>query len=375
MAKIKSIHARKILDSRANWTVEVEVNGVSGASPAGASTGTHEVPTVPADIACDFINNKMKKAFLNHEMNQKEIDRKLKFLTGKIGSNGAIATSFAVYNFLWDERQFNRSVFPYPLGNVFGGGAHGGSCYMQEVLLCPKKAKTFPDAVQKMTDAYHELKKELKDMGLSLGMNDEGALTANIGFMELMDILKPIADHNGCAIGLDIAASEMYRHNKYYYRQKEQFLNRDEQIDFVNHLIKKYNLFYVEDPMNEDDFDGFSKIHSKNKKTLVTGDDLTTTNTQRIQRALGKINAMIVKPNQIGTVTQAFDAISLCKKSHIIPVMSHRSGETTDATIARMALDFECPIIKCGIADMRTAKINELLRLWDTVKKPKMGKM
>ncbi|MCK5474059.1 MAG: hypothetical protein KAI53_01520 [Candidatus Aenigmarchaeota archaeon] len=375
MTNIESIHARKILDSRANWTVEAEINGILGASPAGASTGTHEVPTVPAEVACDFINRKIKKAFLNHEINQKEIDRKLKFLTGKIGSNGAIATSFAVYNFLWSQNTERKSVFPYPLGNVFGGGAHGGACDMQEVLLCPKNAKTFPDAVQKMTDAYHELKKELKDIGLSVGMNDEGALTATIGFMELMDILKPIADHNGCAIGLDIAASEMYRHNKYYYKQKDQFLSEDEQIDFVNHLIKKYRLFYVEDPMNEDDFDGFSEILSKNKKTLVCGDDLTTTNTQRIHKAVKKINAMIVKPNQIGTVSQTVEAIKLCKKTRITPVMSHRSGETTDATIARMALDFESPIIKCGIADMRTAKINELLRLWDKTEKPKMAKI
>ncbi|NOR85732.1 hypothetical protein GQ473_06455 [archaeon] len=372
MTTINKIHAIKILDSRANWTVEVDVNGTACASPAGASTGIHETATIPADVACDFINKKLSHAFIGETIDQKKIDAQLKFLTSKIGANGSIATSFAIYNLLRDENQ--KNIFPYPLGNIFGGGAHGGTIDIQEVLICPKKAKTFPDAIKRMTDTYHDLKKNLKNKGLQVGMNDEGALTANIGFIELMDTLKPIADKHGCLIGLDVAASELYASDKYFYKKMGKTLTTKEQIEFILHLIKKYKLFYVEDPMHEEDFKNTGILFSKNKKTLITGDDLTTTNTERIKKAIGHINGMIVKPNQIGTVTQTINAIEMCKKNGITPVISHRSGETTDSTISKMALDFEIPLIKCGIADMRTAKLNELLRLWDEADKPKMAK-
>ena len=374
MTTINKIHALKILDSRANWTVEVNINGTKGTSPAGASTGIHEIITIPADKACDFINKKLSSAFIGETIDQQKIDAQLKFLTSKIGANGSIAMSFAIYNLLREEKQTNqKNTFPYPLGNIFGGGAHGGTIDIQEVLICPKTAKTFPDAVKKMTDTYHDLKKNLKNKGLDVGMNDEGALTANIGFIELMDTLKPIADKHGCLIGLDVAASELYASDKYHYKKKGKTLTTKEQIEFISGIIKKYNLFYVEDPMHEEDFKNTGILFSKNKKTLITGDDLTTTNTERIKKAIGLINGMIVKPNQIGTVTQTLNAIKMCKKNNITPVISHRSGETTDATISKMALDFEIPLIKCGIADMRTAKLNELLRLWDKAEKPKMA--
>ena len=375
MTKITNLSAIKILDSRANWTVEVDINGTNGTSPAGASTGIHEIPTIPADKACDFINKKLSKAFIGETVNQQKIDAQLKLLTSKIGSNGSIATSFAIYNLLRNKNKtVQKNTFPYPLGNIFGGGAHGGTIDIQEVLICPKNAKTFPDAVKQMTNTYHDLKKELKSKGLEVGMNDEGALTANIGFIELMGTLKPIADKHGCLIGLDVAASELYSKGKYHYKKMGKTLTKEEQIEFISHIIKKYKLFYVEDPMHEEDFKNTGILFEKNKKTLITGDDLTTTNTELIKKAIGSISGMIVKPNQIGTVTQTTNAIEMCKKNNITPVISHRSGETSDATISRMALDFEIPLIKCGIADMRTAKINELLRLWDKADKPKMAK-
>ncbi|MCK5333952.1 MAG: hypothetical protein KAJ24_05535, partial [Candidatus Aenigmarchaeota archaeon] len=286
--------------------------------------------------------------------------------------------SFAAYNCIWNSKPLPKKlVFPYPLGNVFGGGAHGGSIDIQEVLICPLGAKTFPEAIDVMSKVYHLLKKKLIKDNVFRGTNDEGALTGDVEFPTLMDYLFKTTSANGCRIGLDMAASGFWDGKKYVYKQEGVSRTPKEQIEYVVDIAEKYNLFYIEDPLHEEDFEGFAELKSRLKKVLIVGDDLTVTNTARLATAIKShsISSMIVKPNQVGSVTHALESTALCKKCGIVPVISHRSAETTDVTIARMALDAEIPLVKFGVADMRVAKLNKLLRIWSNSRNKVMAKI
>lgn len=379
MLAVESVRARKILDSRAEWTVEAEVNGFFGAAPAGASKGAKEARTIDPEKAVSFINGALREKLIGTPYTQGKIDAILEKNLSLLGSNGAVAISYAVYNGLWASTKSRAKTleFPYPVGNVFGGGAHGGFIDVQEILVCPTEAKTFPEAIDSMTLAYHSLKKHLVKDGSYLGTNDEGALVGKVEFEKILGIVCRIAGGLGCRVGLDVAATGLWNGKKYVYKNEGKSRTPEEQIEYMKMLAEKYNLFYIEDPLHEADFDGFAKLRADLKKTLVVGDDLTATNTALITQAIKKrsISGMIVKPNQIGDVSQAIEAVALCKKCGITPVISHRSAEATDATISRMALAEEIPLIKAGVADIRVAKLNELLRIWDSAGKKGMAKL
>ncbi|MCK5233979.1 MAG: hypothetical protein KAJ91_04125 [Candidatus Aenigmarchaeota archaeon] len=378
MQNIETISARKVLDSRAEWTVEAELNGFFGSAPAGASKGKHEAKAVNADKAVEFINNTLSKCLIGLPLSQGKIDAVLGKNMVSIGENGATALSFAAYNCIWNSKPLPKKlVFPYPVGNVFGGGAHGGSIDIQEVLISPLEAKTFPEAIDVMSKIYHLLKKKLIKDNVFRGTNDEGALTGDVEFSKLMDYLFKTASANGCRIGLDMAASGFWNNKKYVYKQEGISRTPKEQIEYVVSIAEKYNLFYIEDPLHEEDFEGFAELKSRLKKVLIVGDDLTVTNTARLAMAIKShsISSMIVKPNQVGSVTHALESTALCKKCGIVPVISHRSAETTDTTIARMALDAEIPLVKFGVADMRVAKLNKLLRIWSNSRNKVMAKV
>lgn len=391
---VKRLHARRILDSRGNWTIEAEIESVrghfgAGSAPSGASVGSHEAVVIDAEKEVR-IANALSSKIKGVEFSQKSIDDfllnfdKTKSFS-KIGGNTAIAVSFAAYNALSAlNRPHVRHVssgFPYPLGNVFGGGKHGGSMDFQEVLVCPAKAKTFPQAVEKMARTYHEFKAALqKKAGKNnaVGINDEGALSAKIPFEKAMDALFPIAEGNGCRVGLDIAASSLWNGKKYAYNALKKSLDSGSQMDFISDLIKTYGFFYVEDPFHEDDFESFSALLKKRGgHALICADDLTATNAGRLADAIGKksINAAIVKPNQIGTVSLAREFTFLAFKNAIMPVVSHRSGETADSTISLLSVNWKVPIIKAGVVDMRVSKLDRLLELWDGCEKPRMNKL
>ncbi|MBU4301047.1 MAG: hypothetical protein ABIF85_04070 [Nanoarchaeota archaeon] len=384
---LKSIHAQKILDSRGNWTVEVLAESGSGLlgkgmAPSGASTGAHEAKVLDAQESVKIANTILQK-LSGATLEQKNIDELLARIDGtrgfsRIGGNAAIAVSFAIYNLLHKEPAWKKkTVFPYPLGNVFGGGKHGGATDIQEFLLCPLKSKSFPDAIERMAGAYHELKKEAQKI-CAVGINDEGALTAKIPFEKSLDLICRIAGNNCCQLGLDVASSGMWNGKKYIYQKMKKSFDSGGQIDFISDTIRTYNLFYAEDPLHEEDFEGFAELNKKHgKKCLICGDDLTTTNPERIKMAMANksVNSVIVKPNQVGTVTLAHEFVSIAKKNKIVPVISHRSAETTDSTISVIAFDWEIPIIKAGVVDMRVAKLNRLLEMWDNCKKPRMAKL
>jgi len=398
---IKAVKARRIFDSRGNPTVEVEVfaNGSVGraAAPSGASTGKYEVVAFPKegpDKSVELLRAEVSKKLIGMDPKDQEgIDRILHEIDGtpnfsRIGGNLAVATSMAVakaaagalnlplYRYIGGEKV---SYLPYPIGNVLGGGAHAGKMApdIQEFISMPKGAERFMDAVFANTRVHKAVRAgiEKRDKTFSGGKGDEGAWAPNLDSLQAMEVVSEACASVSKEVGfevrpsLDIAASSLYDEEKgvYVYEREGKTRSPGEQIDFMAELVEKYGVFYLEDPLQEEDFDGFTELTRKvGDKCLVCGDDLYVTNVQRIKRGIEKkaTNAVLIKPNQIGTLTDTLAAVNLAKKSGYVPVISHRSGETTDETIAHLAVGWGCPMIKTGaVGGERMAKLNELIRI------------
>lgn len=362
--KIESLQLREIIDSRTNPTVEAEINGSYGKAPSGASKGKHEVDcSVPEHLdATGELLGKLE----GENLSQKEFDERLEELDGtddfsRIGA-ASIAASFAFKN---ASGFHHGDSFPYPLSNVIGGGEHGGNTAIQEFLVVPVEAESFPEAVETNARIYQELKQRYSRK--IQGINDEGALITLMDDEQTLKAVKKVADEHGARLGLDIAASEFYENGEYRLRSMHETFSGEEMLDFVQKLVDEFDLLYVEDPFDQDDFKLHAKLTSKNPDVLVCGDDLFTTSKERLQKGIEKqaCNSLIVKPNQIGTVSAARETVELAEENDYVPVVSHRSGETCDATISDLALEWEAPMIKAGIADIRIAKLNRLIRLWD----------
>lgn len=379
---IESIRARKILDSRGNWTVEAEVNGFMAAAPSGASTGTFEAKVIHPDIACAHINTTLQE-MVGMELDQKSIDSRLAEIDGtkdfsRIGGNASIALSLAVHKAIISEHKRANRSFPYPLGNVLGGGAHGGESSFQEFLVLPSSARDIFHALDTNSAIYHRLKEELAKRGILTGINDEGALTAKIPDSKALDLLSEICEDFRARVGIDAASTKFWDGRNYVFAKGGKGnvkITAEKRIDSMISLVKSYDLAYLEDPLHEEDFLGFAEITKKvGDKCLVTGDDLFVTSADRIRMGarLGSANAAIIKPNQAGTVTRAFEAASAAKAAGMVPVVSHRSGETGDSAISELAVQWDGPIIKAGVVDIRIAVLNGLLRLWDSTAQPYM---
>ena len=397
---ITNLEIRRILDSRGNLTVEVDVRTEGGfgraSAPAGASTGTAEAVGFSANgINADLVNFRSRVAPALEGMDpaeQEAVDEKLHELDGtdnfsKIGGSIAIATSIAVAKAaastrglpLYEHLAGSKDVsMPRPLGNVLGGGAHAvGGTDIQEFLSLASGASVL-EAITANARLHGLVKSELMERlpDDAIGKGDEGAWVADIGNEEAMDILSESCKHvtreTGvrCAPGLDIAATEFYSNGKYQYREGS--LSAEDQIEFVADLIDEYRLAYVEDPLHEEDFEGFARLTELcGKKCLIVGDDLFVTSKTRLQKGIdmGAANATIIKPNQIGTLTDAMDALSLAKDAGYRSIVSHRSGETTDNAIAHLAVAFRCFAIKTGaVGGERIAKLNELIRIEEELK-------
>ncbi len=408
---IEDIKCRKILDSRGNWTVEVDIATMCGfgrcPAPSGASTGEHEVAAYPRggiDKALLEIEETVAPELIGMDAEEQEvIDRILKDIDGtedfsNIGGNTAVAVSLA--NAKAAASSYGVSLYqhlggnfstelPFPLGNVIGGGAHANNATdIQEFLVIPVGAKTIKDAVMTNSQVHATMKKVIaKKNDGTFGKGDEGAWALNVDDEKAFELLskaaKEVSDNTGIKIrlGIDVAASELYnkKKKKYMYSQNGKKLSAGEQIDHMLDLIKRYNLYYVEDPLEENDFDGFSEITKKaNSNCLICGDDLYVTNAKRIEKGIKKnaANAVIIKPNQCGTLTDTYKAVKAANDNNLTTVFSHRSGETTDDTIAHLAVAFKSPIIKTGIVGgERVAKLNELIRIGEelTTRRVKMA--
>ena len=396
MTLVTEVRLRRILDSRGNPTVEAEVHTESGgfgrgAAPSGASTGEYEAIERPAgeavararELAVPRLEGQV------YAGDQRGVDAALRAADGtgdfsEIGANSAVAISMAaaragadvlgapLYQHLGGA--FRGNEFPTPLGNVVGGGEHAADATdIQEFLAAPVGAPSVTEAVFANARVHGEVHDVLAGRGIAAGKGDEGAWAPSVEDAEAFEIVEEavdrVEDEVGfeVGIGLDVAASELFDPDRAVYEYADTDRTPAEQIDYVAGLVDEYDLVYVEDPLDEDDFDGFAELTDRvGEETLVCGDDLFVTNVERLERGIdrGAGNSILVKPNQIGTLSDAFDAVELAVEHGYAPVISHRSGETTDDTIAHLAVATAAPFVKTGaVGGERTAKLNELIRI------------
>ncbi len=384
---IKKIKAWKIKNSRNESTIEIMVKTDSekayASAPSGASTGKNEVIAFPKEVdeTVDFVNKTLREDLYDFEISTfedfKKLEEKLKTYDStknlsKIGGNVIIALEFAIlkclsYHKVWKFINKDAKQIPRPLGNCIGGGAHIKSenkPEFQEFLLLSLNAFNFIEAV----DANYKIWEKVGKLLNKPKKTDEGAWSPELSNEKILDALtlitKEVSQEFGfdVRIGLDVAASNFFDGKNYIYKNKK--LNPQQQIDYILQLVNKYNLVYIEDPLEENDFKGFAKLtKALSHKCLVCGDDLICTNPERLKQAIKNksISATIVKPNQIGSIIKTKEVIDLAKKSNIIPIISHRSGETKDTTISQLAVGFNIPIIKCGIyGKEREIKLDEI---------------
>jgi enolase len=394
MPLIESLIARKIVDSRGSATVEVDVRaGARGraAAPSGASTGTHEAQAWPAggvDESLRLFQAEVVPRLKGHDVaDQAGVDGLLSEIDGtptfgRIGGNLAVAVSLAtakaaaaaagkpLFRYLGGP---GGPVLPFPMGNIVGGGRHAiGGTTIQEIHVVAQS--TSPSQNVFANARVHRLVMEAlakRFPNMPLGRGDEGAWIARMGDEDAValvtDACKTVEAEAGFPVrpSIDFAASEYYREGAYHYADRT--LSPADQIEFVEHLVRDYGLFSVEDPLDEDDFDGFAELTKTiGAKCTVIGDDIFVTNRERLGRGIERraANAILIKPNQIGTLTETRATVDLATKAGFANVVSHRSGETTDETIAHLAVAFGSLAIKSGaVGGERIAKLNELIRI------------
>jgi len=407
MSEIISVYGREILDSRGNPTIEVEVMLESGivsraAVPSGASTGEYEaIELRDGDTkrysgkgvlkAVNNVNEIIAPEVIGMEVtDQAAIDHLMINLDGtenkaKLGANAILGVSMAVaraaameldiplYRYLGGT---NAKVIPVPMANILNGGSHAdNNCDLQEFMVMPVGAKTFHHGLQMITEVFHSLKSYLKKNGYSTGVGDEGGFAPDLKSNEeaLQVIVKAIEaagyrPGEDIAIALDPAASEFFDNGKYVLKAENRSLTSDEMIDFYENLINKYPIVSIEDGLAEDDWDGWKKMTARlGNRLQIVGDDLFVTNVVRLARGIEENagNSILIKLNQIGSVTETLDTIEMAKKAGFTTVISHRSGETEDHFIADLAVAVNAGMIKTGslCRSERIAKYNQLLRI------------
>lgn len=410
MSYISYIEARQILDSRGNPTIEVDVFTESGAMgraavPSGASTGEHEAMEL-RDGGSEFMGKGVTKAVENVReiiapeligmpvTDQNFIDEMMIELDGtknksSLGANAILGVSLAtaraaathlrmpLYKYVGGV---NANTLPVPMMNVINGGSHSDApIAFQEFMVMPVKAESFSDSLRKGTEIFHHLKAILHGRGLSTAVGDEGGFAPKFkGTEDALDTLSQAVEKAGYKVGddvmfaLDCAASEFYKDGMYDYRKFETpesaHFNRSEQVNYLAELAAKYPIISIEDGMHEDDWEGWKMLTEKiGDRVQLVGDDLFVTNVERLARGIeeGIANSILVKVNQIGTLTETMDAVQMAQHNRYTSVMSHRSGETEDSTIADLAVAMNCGQIKTGSASRsdRMAKYNQLLRI------------
>jgi enolase len=398
MTLITDIRLRRVLDSRGNATVEADVLTESGGfgrgkAPSGASTGEYEAIELPANEAVANAREEALPRLIGevHAGNQRDVDAALHAADGTddfsgIGANSAVAISMAAAKagadvlgaplFQHLGGTFRGNEYPTPLGNIIGGGEHAADATnIQEFLAAPVGAPSVEEAVFANAAVHQEVHDILADRDLPAGKGDEGAWAPSISDDEAFEIMdgavETVADDFGFAIsfGLDIAGAELYDAEEDGYVYDDGVKSTEEQIKYIAGKVEEYDLVYVEDPLDEDDYEAFADLTAQvGDQTLVCGDDLFVTNVERLQAGINADagNSILIKPNQIGTLTDAVDAIELATANGYESVVSHRSGETEDTTIAHLAVATDAPFIKTGaVGGERTAKLNELIRIED----------
>lgn len=409
MSLIYSVHAREVLDSRANPTVEVEVvteDGGFGRAivPSGASTGAYEAVELRDNEKNRYMGKGVSKAVHNVNnviapnlyeydvFDQVGIDEMMIELDGtdnkgKLGANAILGVSMAVARAAADELNLplyqylggvGARVMPIPMMNILNGGKHAdNNVDIQEFMILPVGAPSFKEALRMGSEVYHHLKKVLQGKGLSTGVGDEGGFAPNLksneeAFQVIVEAIEEAGYTPGknVVLGIDVAASEIYEDEKYYFKGEDRKLSALEVIDFYEEMISKYPIVSIEDGLSEDDWEGWKLMTARlGKKIQIVGDDLFVTNVKRLKKGIEEhaANAILIKLNQIGTITETLSAIELAKINGYKVVISHRSGETEDSTIADLAVAVNSRQIKTGAPARtdRVSKYNQLLRIED----------
>ena len=400
------VRGREVLDSRGNPTVEAEVelaNGARGRAlvPSGASTGEHEAVELRDGgrrfngkgvlAAVGFVNGEIATALRGMDaLEQREIDTALLDLDGtpnksRVGANAVLGVSLATARAAADALDLplwryvggpNAHVLPVPMMNVINGGAHADNTIdLQEFMIMPTGAPSFREALRWGTETYHHLKKILHDRGLSTAVGDEGGFAPNLAQNE--DAIRILMDAIGAAgfeagtdicIALDPAMSELYKDGRYHLSGEGKVLTSDELVAYWSRLVATYPIVSIEDGMHEDDWDGWASLSNElGRKVQLVGDDLFVTNSRRLSMGIERhvANSVLVKVNQIGSLTETLETVELATRHKYTSVMSHRSGETEDSTIADLAVATNCGQIKTGAPARsdRVAKYNQLLRI------------
>ncbi|CDZ75322.1 Enolase [Peptoniphilus sp. ING2-D1G] len=408
MSFISSVYGREVLDSRGNPTVEVEIRTEKGGFgraivPSGASTGAYEAVELRDKEsryggkgvlkAVEHINNEIAEGLQYFDVfDQVAIDEYLINLDGtenksKLGANAILGASLAVARAAADELEIplyqyiggvNAKVLPVPMMNILNGGEHAdNNVDIQEFMIMPVGAKNFAQALEMGANVYHNLKSVLKNLGLSTGVGDEGGFAPNLeNNKKALDVIVEAIKKAGLVPGkdivlaLDVAASELYEDGKYNLKGEGKVLTSDEMIEFYGELIEEYPIYSIEDGLDEDDWSGWNKLNEQlGDRVQLVGDDLFVTNTKRLQRGIDEksANSILIKLNQIGTLSETIDAINLARQNNMTAIISHRSGETEDSTIADLAVATNAGFIKTGAParSERVAKYNQLLRIED----------
>ena len=404
MSKIKEIKAREILDSRGNPTVEVDVildNGILGRAsvPSGASTGEREMLELRDKDerynglgVLKAVNNvlSIKNELIGFDTDkQKELDYKLLELDGtpnksKLGANAILGISMAylkasaldqnkpLYKYV-NDKYGDKLSLPVPMMNILNGGAHADNGLdFQEFMIIPQ-ANSIKERIRIGSEVFHSLKKVLKDKGLATSVGDEGGFAPNImSNSEAFDLIIEGITRAGYTagvdvfLGIDVAASEFYKDGKYHFENRD--FTTEEIINYYKELVSKYPIISIEDPVDENDWEGFSTLTKEiGNKVQLVGDDLFTTNKEYLQKGIDMKagNAILLKVNQIGTITETIETIELAKENNYKTIISHRSGETEDTTISHLAVGLDLGQIKTGSMSRtdRICKYNELIRI------------
>ena len=406
-SSIEKIYARQILDSRGNPTVEVDVflkSGIMGRAsvPSGASTGEHEAIELRDGNKNLFLGKSVLKAVknintkianvLNNQdaLNQKNIDEILIDLDGTenksvLGANSILGASMAIahaaakykkmplYRSIGNE---DSNLMPMPMMNIINGGSHAdNSVDIQEFMIMPFGARNFSEALQMGTEIFHHLKDVLKKKGMATSVGDEGGFAPNLkSNEEALEVIDKAILKSGLQSGkdvffaLDVAASELFNNNKYHLSSEGKSLTSEEMVQYLISLSQNYPIISIEDGLDENDWKGWTNLTKElGNKVQIVGDDLTVTNINRLKKAIDEksMNAILIKLNQIGTVSETLQAINMAKKSNFGAIISHRSGETEDTTIADLSVAMGMGQIKTGSASRtdRVCKYNQLLRI------------
>ncbi len=407
MSAITDIHAREILDSRGNPTVEVDVTLESGAEgraavPSGASTGAHEANELRDGDKARYLGKGVLKAVesVNGEIfdalagldatDQIAIDRMMIDLDGtvnkaRLGANAILGVSLAVAKAAAEDAGLPlyryvggafANVLPVPMMNIINGGAHADNPIdIQEFMIMPVSAESAADAIRMGAEVFHALKKKLKDAGHNTNVGDEGGFAPNLASTEdaigfVMKAIESAGYKPGedIYLALDAASTEFYKDGKYHLDGEGKVLSSGEMVDYWANLVGRFPIISIEDGMAEDDWEGWAALtRAIGKKTQLVGDDLFVTNPKRLARGIKACtaNSILVKVNQIGTLSETLEAVDLAHKAGYTAVLSHRSGETEDSTIADLAVATNCGQIKTGSLSRsdRLAKYNQLIRI------------